>query len=100
VIEFAPAKLANQEAVLLGNQGMISFSTKEKIVEILLCRPVLVKTYTVVGYQDCPNHQRVADLLAILVGKYPTLLRGEIVGGIFFWWFCTCILEVLIFFNS
>jgi len=43
--------------------------------------PVLVKTYTVVGYQDCPNHQRVADLLAILVGKYPTHLRGEIVGA-------------------
>jgi len=43
--------------------------------------PVLVKAYTVVGYQDCPNHQRVSDLLAILVGKYPTHLRGEIVGA-------------------
>ncbi len=44
-------------------------------------RGVVVQTYTVVGYQDCPNHQKVADLLAILVGKYPTHLRGEIVGG-------------------
>eukprot|EP00008_Paramoeba_atlantica_P004070 CAMPEP_0201475130 /NCGR_PEP_ID=MMETSP0151_2-20130828/590_1 /ASSEMBLY_ACC=CAM_ASM_000257 /TAXON_ID=200890 /ORGANISM="Paramoeba atlantica, Strain 621/1 / CCAP 1560/9" /LENGTH=199 /DNA_ID=CAMNT_0047855145 /DNA_START=120 /DNA_END=719 /DNA_ORIENTATION=- len=42
---------------------------------------VPVKTYTVVGYQNCPNHQRVADLLAVLVGKYPQILRGEIVGA-------------------
>ena len=42
---------------------------------------VVVQTFTVVGYQDCPNHQKVADLLAILVGKYPTHLRGEIVGA-------------------
>eukprot|EP00009_Paramoeba_aestuarina_P008118 CAMPEP_0201520652 /NCGR_PEP_ID=MMETSP0161_2-20130828/12019_1 /ASSEMBLY_ACC=CAM_ASM_000251 /TAXON_ID=180227 /ORGANISM="Neoparamoeba aestuarina, Strain SoJaBio B1-5/56/2" /LENGTH=110 /DNA_ID=CAMNT_0047919105 /DNA_START=286 /DNA_END=618 /DNA_ORIENTATION=- len=40
-----------------------------------------VKTYTVVGYQECSNHQRVADILAVLVGKYPSLLRGEIVGA-------------------
>uniref|UniRef100_A0A7S4PNV2 FYVE-type domain-containing protein n=1 Tax=Paramoeba aestuarina TaxID=180227 RepID=A0A7S4PNV2_9EUKA len=42
---------------------------------------VTVKTYTVVGYTNCANHQKVADILAVLVGKYPTLLRGEIVGA-------------------